>query len=194
MDSRSNLKKYRNQLQTTGPRVAQSHTPSRPQARPTNLPPAGNAPVPQPSAPPSQLTLQPVLALIQGQQTNILTHIANSDKTLHVLVGEVGKLREIVVQRQDDAKERDAKDKANEERESQYLKALTILAQRLDDVKKVVVGIETVVGVNSAQGGGNATMLDRLQNIEMDVEEWLERVRDPDAAGTVFSSSLHYYS
>jgi len=135
-----------------------------------------------PAPPTDKSSLQqilPLLSVIKDQQTTILTQNAASDRSLHNLVAEVGKLSEWAKQKDEKTKERETKDKANEEREKEKLKALILLSQRVDDVKKRVVGIETVVGVS--QGHDKTTMLDKLQNIEMDVEEWLERTRDPDA-------------
>lgn len=88
----------------------------------------------------------------------------------------------------EEAKEREAKDKAKEEREKEYLTALGLLAQKVDNIGKSVVGIETALGVGKEDNNGRTTMLDRLQNIEMDVGEWLEKVRDPAAAGKSHAS------
>jgi len=131
---------------------------------------------------PEQSSLQqilPLLTVIKDQQTTILSHNATSDRSLRDLVAKVGKLSEWAKQRDEGTKERETKDKANEEREKEKLKALILLAKKVDDVRKHVVGIETVVGVS--KGNDRMTMLDRLQNIEMNIEEWLERARDPDA-------------
>jgi hypothetical protein len=100
----------------------------------------------------------------------------------------VGKLSENAQQKDEETKEREAKDKAKIEREKEQLKVLTLLAQRVDDVRKRVIGIESVVRVGKGQDAG--TIFDRLQNIEMDVEEWLERVKDPDAAGKIPISTM----
>lgn len=135
--------------------------------------------------------IYPSLTLMQDQQSIILTHLGNSDRTLRDLLTEVGKLTEKAKRQEDETKEREAKDKAKEERESEHLKALILIAQRVDEIKKCVLGIETVVGITGGQDGSKKTVLDRLRNIEMDVEEWLEKVKDPLAGGKSINRDHH---
>jgi hypothetical protein len=60
---------------------------------------------------------------------------------------------------------------------------LEALSQGVNDIKKRVIGIENVVRVSTVREGDETTMLDRLQNIEMKVEQWFERVKGPGTAG-----------
>lgn len=98
------------------------------------------------------------LATIQDQRTTVLTHIVNLDRMLRDLAA--GELRET-------AKQEDEK-KAKEQREKEHLKVLSLLAQRVDGVRKSVVKslrTETVVGVSRGQD-------------EIALEDWLKKTRD----------------
>ena len=106
-------------------------------------------------------SISPLLATMLDQQTLILTNFVNFDRTLRDLATKVGKLNKAAKKKE---KEREAKEKAREQREKAHLKALILLTQRVDGVRKV-----------------DGRMLDRLDS--MDVEEWLKAVMDSDAAG-----------
>jgi hypothetical protein len=101
---------------------------------------------------PSPLSVQhilPLLVVIKDHQATILSQNANSDRSLRDLMAEVGKLSQKM---EEETKQREAKDKAKEGREKEDLKALTLMAQRVYDVRKRVVGIESVVGIRMMEG------------------------------------------
>lgn len=122
----------------------------------------------------SQL-LMPSLTSIENRQATTIDQLLVSDQMLRDLVVEVKNLG-------DKEKERQKKEVEREEREKNTVKALLLLAEKTEGVKKSLANVEAVIGVERMEFG-NVTMLDRLGKIEMSVEEWLERLRDPKADG-----------
>ena len=117
--------------------------------------------------------LMPSLTSIETRQATTTDQLLVSDQMLRDLVIEVKSLS-------DKEKERAKKEVEREEREKNTVKALLLLAERTEGVKKGLANIEAVIGVENT-AFGNVSMLSRLGKIEMSVEEWLERLRDPKA-------------
>jgi len=117
----------------------------------------------------------PSLTWIENRQATTIDQLLVSDQMLRDLVVEVKNLG-------DKEKERQKKEVEREEREKNTVKALLLLAEKTQGVKKSLANVEAVIGVERIEFG-NVTMLDRLGKIEMSVEEWLERLRDPKADG-----------
>lgn len=117
----------------------------------------------------------------------MIQDFARSDQTLRDLVGEVKKLGEKEKEWEEEREERQNQEKAREEREKKSLNALVLLAKRTDEVKNDVTGIARLVGVGKGMRyGEGSSMVERLEIVDMNVEEWLERHRDQDA-GKCFS-------
>jgi len=117
----------------------------------------------------------PSLTSIEHRQATTVDQLLLSDQRLGDLVVEVKSLG-------NKEKEREKKEVDREERDQNTVKALLLLAEKTEGVKKSLANIEAFIGVDKIESG-SLSMLDRLGKIEMSVEEWLERLRDPKADG-----------
>ncbi len=124
----------------------------------------------------------PSLTSIEHRQATTVDQLLLSDQRLGDLVVEVKSLG-------NKEKEREKKEVDREERDQNTVKALLLLAEKTEGVKKSLANIEAFIGVDKIESG-SLSMLDRLGKIEMSVEEWLERLRDPKADGRFLSPLL----
>lgn len=137
--------------------------------------------------------LSPELGLMREQQEVVRQDLAKSDETIRGLVGEVGRLLgQKEKEKEGEKREREDRERAARwEREKKSFDAMVMLAKRMEEVKSDVAGIARLVGVGKGMMRGygeGSSMVERLESVDMNVEEWLEKHRDQEASECFFLS------
>ena len=121
----------------------------------------------------TQQFIQQLTPTLQQMQNTLLRRFDTSDEVIRDLRAQVSRLLE-----------REQADQKRKELETEGLKALNLIAERLKKLNTEMGSITDALGRtkgdNSLNDQGQSVM-DRLRDLKMDVQEWLERTRDPEA-------------
>ncbi|KAJ3493508.1 hypothetical protein NLJ89_g11004 [Agrocybe chaxingu] len=137
----------------------------------------------------SQRVLQvlgPAFTQLNEQQNALIQNFHKSSQSLEEIIAQLAQSRaenEALVKR---LTERDEADKRGKQREVDSVIALGLLADRVKDVRTETNAILKVLGRKDAATSLNVakkSVLDRLDGIQMDMQEFLEKVGDPEADG-----------
>ncbi|CAA7267195.1 unnamed protein product [Cyclocybe aegerita] len=130
--------------------------------------------------------LAPAFTQLHEQQNALIQNFHKSSQSMEEIITQLAQSRaenEALAKR---LTERDEVDKRSKQREVDSVIALGLLADRVKDVRTETKAILKVLGRKDATTSLNVakkSVLDRLDGIQMDVQEFLEKVGDPEADG-----------
>ncbi|KAF9528378.1 hypothetical protein CPB83DRAFT_345076 [Crepidotus variabilis] len=121
--------------------------------------------------------LLPSMRLLNDNQEILIRQTRESQDALR---GEMAKVREDMKAISERSMKHEEEDKQARERHVEEVKALTIIADRMGTIQQNVEHVSGMIGKSKIPYGPQTRgMLDIMEGLEMDLQEWLEKARDP---------------